>query len=287
MTRKQKKPPQAASGRGPARGDSRGKARTGDTVGRARARRAPKGLELFSDGLRSEAEQPAYETTGVVCISARVGSTALVSGLANCGLAREILEILNPRNRFKVLQAKYRATSLQQYVNAYHQDCMTTSKLVFKTGYPDFRYFVNRQTLPIVFPQARFVFMDRGDIVAQAYSLWKARKYAIWHRRAGQAAGEDVEIGVDDRDLAVILRSAMNLTKVKNNWLQFFLAEGIDPLVVSHEDLLRDPEKTIARTYEFLAGEPFTGSATSSFVRTSNEKDAALIEEIKARIKDL
>jgi LPS sulfotransferase NodH len=265
----------------PERGNSR-QADSGDGP----AQRPPKGLGLFPNGLRSPTEQPAYETAGVVCISARVGSTALVSGLANGGLAREILEIFNHRNRFKILQEKYGATSLQQYVNAYHEDCMTTSKVVFKTSFWDLRHFVRGPALATVFPQARFVFVDRRDIIAQAYSLWKASKYAIWHRRAGQAA-EDVEITVDDRDLQMILRSAVNLTRAKNAWLRFFLTEGIDPLMVSHEELLRHPEQTIARTYEFLVGGPFTGSATSSFVRTSNEKDAALLQEIKARIKDL
>lgn len=77
----------------------------------------------------------------MICITARVGSTALVSALASTGLAKEILEVFNSRFMLNELQNKYQAKSKQEFLNKYFKENMKTDKLIFKTNYGDFINF--------------------------------------------------------------------------------------------------------------------------------------------------
>ena len=76
--------------------------------------------------------------------------------------AKALPEIFNPRHSFLVLQQKYQAKSLQEYVNKHFAENMAGADVVFKTNYFDMFYFLREHGLRLLFPRVKFVYIHRA-----------------------------------------------------------------------------------------------------------------------------
>ncbi|HUS55516.1 MAG TPA: Stf0 family sulfotransferase [Thermohalobaculum sp.] len=238
-------------------------------------------------------EGPNYRAAVIFCITARVGSTALMSSFAKVIGATALPEIFNPRHPFLVLQQKYQAKSLQEYVNKHFAENMTGEDVVFKTNFFDMFYFLREHGLPVLFPRVKFIYIHRSDMVAQAYSLWKANKYQVWHSTTGESGAREggapePEIVVDPDDRVRILKNMTNLYRECGQWEHFFRRTRAEVTSVSYEEIDRDLPGVLRRVHQFAFGIALPAiEATTDNVRTSNAGDAENIKAVKDYIAGL
>ena len=225
----------------------------------------------------------SFDRTNLIAMTARVGSTAFVSGLESVGLfGRPIREIFNPRYAMRDLMARFRPRTLMDYLNAYMGEAEGRT-LVFKTNWIDFAPAIRAagRDFETFFPRTRIVYIERRDKVAQAYSLWKATEYNVWHRHNGTAYVNPIDQQVP---LEPIRRNLRNLTAEETAWRRFFEARGLEPLVVSFEDIAQDFERTVSQAYQHFSGTRPSSSPRSDLVRSSDQKDAEIVADLRSRL---
>jgi hypothetical protein len=202
--------------------------------------------------------------------------------------AKALPEIFNPRHPFLVLQQKYQAKSLQEYVNKHFAENMAGADVVFKTNYFDMFYFLREHGLRLLFPRVKFVYIHRADMVAQAYSLWKANKYQVWHSTMAEAGAPEPEIVVEPDDRARILKNMTNLYRECSQWEHYFRRTRAEVTSVSYEEIDRDLPGVLRRVHHFAFGTPLPTTETGTdYVRTSNARDADNIKAVKEYIAGL
>lgn len=110
-------------------------------------------------------------------------------------------------------------------------------------GQPHDRARLERAFGPLV-----FVHLTRGDRLAQAVSLIKARQTGLWHIAPDGTELERTAPPVAPRfDADEIARTAQALAAADRGWEAWFAAEGIAPLRLRYEDLAADPLAALAR----------------------------------------
>jgi LPS sulfotransferase NodH len=88
-----------------------------------------------------------------------------------------------------------------------------------------------------IFPQPRFVYLWRENVVAQAVSWSRAAQtgyYHHWDTAHGEAT-------FDPEQIDALVREAL---ENRAAWRRWFEAYGIEPLPVRFEDLVREKEAT-------------------------------------------
>lgn len=227
----------------------------------------------------------AYDRTAVISMTARVGSTAFVSALTSCGLSgRPIREIFNPRSSMKDLSEKFKPSSLVDYLNQYYGQ-ETSGVLAFKTNWIDFATVVNwtGNHFREIFPEVKFVHIERKDKVAQAYSLWKANEYNIWHREAGAKYESPV---VGQVPLGPIKNNLANLQAEETKWQQYFEMNEIVPHRVYFEDFSENLTDAVSGAFQYFTGEMPEKKPVSSLVRSSDERDTMVLFDLHSRLTD-
>ncbi|WP_137875927.1 Stf0 family sulfotransferase [Rhodococcus sp. Q] len=97
-----------------------------------------------------------------------------------------------------------------------------------------------------------FVHVFRGDVVAQAVSMWRAVQTQVWRDDATPPAPNDgAEYHADG--IAHLVRI---LREQDEQWRWWFEAEGLDHVDVSFDDLVRNPQATVAKVLIELGLDP-------------------------------
>lgn len=114
--------------------------------------------------------------------------------------------------------------------------------------YPDFAEsdigLLNR-----AFGRTRFVYLRRGDVVAQAVSLLRAEQTNVWFEteQVRQAPAQEPCFDFDEIDERVQLIEEHNRA-----WRQWFASAGIQPYRVRYEKLDAAPVRVICGVLDFL-----------------------------------
>jgi LPS sulfotransferase NodH len=249
--------------------------------------RLPLRQEFERDGYRFT-EGPNYRAAVIFCITARVGSTALMSAFAKAMGAKALPEIFNHRHPFIALQQSYQARSLQEYVNKYFAEHMSGDTVAFKTNFFDMFHFMRDEGLPLLFPRAKFIHVHRNDMAAQAYSLWKANKYQVWHAKKGSEDEPAPEVVVEPEDRVRILKIMTNLYHERSQWELLFRRTGAEVASVTFEEIDGDLQGALRRLHHFAFGKPLPEiDLSADYVRTSNAQDTENIAALKAYIAGL
>ena len=101
------------------------------------------------------------------------------------------------------------------------------------------------ELLAWAFPGLRYVRVTRRDKVRQAVSLWKAVQTQAW--RHGIAAAAEPSF-----DLRAIDHLVRQLQEHDAAWTGYFTGVGVEPLVVTYEDLAAAHEPAVRRVLEYL-----------------------------------
>lgn len=96
-----------------------------------------------------------------------------------------------------------------------------------------------------LFPNLRYVYLERQDIARQAVSLVIASQTKSWNTR------NEVE-GAPAYDFDAIYQVRSDLLKRAERWRAFFEENGIEPLRLAYEQVAADYEGALASVLDFL-----------------------------------
>ena len=99
-----------------------------------------------------------------------------------------------------------------------------------------------------LFPNAKWIFVEREDIFAQAISMWRAKTSGRWHIYDTNTTPEPAI----DYDFEAIDDCLWELSLHNRLWRDFFALSGIVPFTVNYEELLADVPATLSRLLDFL-----------------------------------
>lgn len=103
------------------------------------------------------------------------------------------------------------------------------------------------QLLRRTFPDLRFVFIRRADTVAQAVSFARAHLTQEWYRPAGSEPRPE-----PDYDYDLIDGFVRQVDDHNTAWQRWFEDHGVEPFVVTYEDLVADPDGVTRQVLAFL-----------------------------------
>lgn len=133
--------------------------------------------------------------------------------------------------------------------------------------------------LSAAFGRARFVYLRRGDAVAQAVSLLRAEQTGVWFETADARQEPAGEPGFDFGQVRDLVRLAEDHNAA---WEQWFAAEGIQPYPVLYEELAADPVRTASGVLGFLGLDlPAGREITVRHKRLADELNAQWIESYR------
>ncbi|MGJ8585501.1 MAG: Stf0 family sulfotransferase [Marinosulfonomonas sp.] len=102
-----------------------------------------------------------------------------------------------------------------------------------------------------------FIYLSRQDKLGQAISLTKANQTGLWHKSVD---GSELERTAPHQDPVYdgdeITRQLDRLTKLDQDWRDWFAAENIAPLAISYEDLSAAPTKVLTQIFSQLGLPP-------------------------------
>jgi LPS sulfotransferase NodH len=199
-----------------------------------------------------EAPLPQYPTSPTssyfICSGQRSGTWLLSGLLDSTGVAGHPHEYFEAgteepnRRRWRV------GPGFAEYLAAVFSVGMTNNGVfALSVMWPSFASLLKRLAGPIerFFPQPRYVFLWREDVVAQAVSWARAAQtgyYHHWDTPAGEARFDFDQID------ALVREASANAA----SWRRWFTENEIEPFSVRFEDLVTNKEGTTRSVLRFL-----------------------------------
>ncbi len=167
----------------------------------------------------------------IFAISARVGSTGLLS-LLSCKFGFSfIFEIFNPRGVADAIARDNNLPTFEAYLR--HIDrTMIGDILAFKVSWNDFEFLDQSDAFRAIFPNVKFIYLDRVDLEAQAMSLYIASTTQVWHVPLDANKQEQPDLKYDRYRIDGLLR---HLQATKMSWMKFFGRNKMVPLTLYYE----------------------------------------------------
>jgi LPS sulfotransferase NodH len=135
--------------------------------------------------------------------------------------------------------------------------------------------------LTAAFGRARFVYLRRGDVVAQAVSLLRAEQTSVWFETVDEQQEPAGEPAFDFGQLRELVRQIEDDNAA---WEAWFAAEGIQPYLVLYEELDADPVRVASGVLGFLGLDlPAGREITVRHKRLADELNARWIESYRLR----
>lgn len=97
------------------------------------------------------------------------------------------------------------------------------------------------------FGRLKFIYLYREDVLAQAISLYRAEQTGYWHSPEGQLPPQQPRFGFEAIHSLVEMLDQHNLA-----WEGWFKKVGVEPSVVSYENLAADPRGVTKEILRFL-----------------------------------
>jgi LPS sulfotransferase NodH len=233
--------------------------------------------------LKQDSEALAYSETYALAMTARVGSTALLTWLQAAGLSNNrIHELFNNRGSIDALTQDSTPKSLCEYLNKY-STLSGFNRLAFKTGWWDMAPLLNMIGWEVEewFPSAKWVYLERRDKLAQAYSLWKMAKYKVSHRKHDEPYRSPVSsnIPIDS------IRERIQLIEMEDEcWQRFFEDKNIDVHHIYYEDFRDEPKTTLREVYFAYTNDYPDDNVECPLTMTTDETDLKNLDFLRSRI---
>jgi LPS sulfotransferase NodH len=133
--------------------------------------------------------------------------------------------------------------------------------------------------LRAAFGRTRFVYLRRGDVVAQAVSLLRAEQTGVWFETARDRREPEGKPGFDFGQI----RERVRLIEDHNAaWGGWFASAGVQPCLVQYEDLDADPVRVARGVLGFLGLDLAAGREIAvRHRRLADEVNARWIEDYR------
>lgn len=134
------------------------------------------------------------------------------------------------------------------------------------------------------FGRTRYIHLTRQDKVAQAVSLIRAEQSGLWHRNAD---GSELERTAPPEalhyDHDAIADQVAEFERFDAEWTAWFADQNITPLVITYDDLSRDPGVELKRALTHL-GLPQSHAApvTPAVAKLADDTNRAWIERYRS-----
>lgn len=206
--------------------------------------------------LRHRIEEAGVRVSLFVCATPRTGSNFLDGLLAGTGLVAEPAEDFGETFETQLLPAVGRA-GFGDYLVSCVRRAGETGVFSMKLHLHQRDLFLHLlgllrgahglsdgKLIAAVFPDPRFVWLRRQDVVAQGVSWWRAKGSGVWiHGKRG-----DTKRTFDFDGIDAAVRRAREQAE---EWQRWFAANEIEPLEVVYEQLVADPVGIVGAILSF------------------------------------
>jgi trehalose 2-sulfotransferase len=218
-------------------------------------------------------------TTYFVCGSPRAGASLLAGLLKTTGVAGRPEEYFW-RDDMPTWSARWNVSTFGQYLAAalregttpngvfgakvmwgYLTDFLGRLRVLAGHAEPSDRLLIER-----FFPDCRFVWIWREDVVAQGVSWARAVQTNVWYDHVGQQPTREPVFDFEQIDSLV--RAASAHTQA---WQDWFAANAVEPFAVRFEDLVLDKAGITRQILHFLGLEPADGLAIAEQTRRQGD----------------
>lgn len=111
----------------------------------------------------------------------------------------------------------------------------------------------DRTRIEAAFGRTHFIHLTRQDKLAQAVSYIRAQQSGLWHRHADGSELERLSAETDPvYDAAAIAAQIAEFEAFEQVWSNWFDCNGIDPLLLTYEDLAASPSQVLRQVLAFL-----------------------------------
>ena len=184
-----------------------------------------------------------------ICYVNRVGTTFLSECLSQTrifGLPQEYLNTEEGANSVERISKRFGVNSFADYLSHLaRKRQLGTGVFGTKIGCLQLAYITKKYDINSIFPNAKFIFVTRQDVVLQAISWFVAVKTASW------ASFDKARNNVDyDRD--EIIRFVNLITDQSAKFENYFALNGISPLRISYEEINADIRVVVHRVKDYL-----------------------------------
>ena len=209
----------------------------------------------------------------IICTNPRSGSWLLAEGLQSTRVAG------NPREWFEQMQEREASEdwniplpNLQTGYEKYLQNVIkagTTGNGIFGMKCMGYQFETMaaklavvegcsglplKEIVPKAFPNVRYIWLRRKDLVRQAISYYRAVQTNVWWKIDGLAGHPKVPANPPQPvydPTAIELHERM-LEEKDRNWQRYFKECGQEPLTLYYEDLAGHYEQNVIRALEYL-----------------------------------
>ncbi|CAD5946489.1 Stf0 family sulfotransferase [Planktothrix agardhii] len=189
----------------------------------------------------------------IICFTERCGSTMLCSLIKETNLLGMPDEYINPRGVVQTYLKKYPAKDVFQYFDLLRRNQVTNDIFGMKTCFYDLNFLLERGIVGELLSPVKFIYMTRHNVIQQAISSYRARKSNIWHLYKNRSISS--EQPVIEYDELAILSHVESRLKERLQWENFFTLYSVNPLRITYEDVLENPQKVLQKIANFVIGE--------------------------------
>lgn len=219
----------------------------------------------------------------IVCFTNRCGSTYLISLLMQYGIASEPNEYMNFEyfNGDEVVKIcrNNEIKTFDSYIEHVFSNYSKDGRLITKLSVDQLVMFSKKGYLKKYFGNAKFLFIERRDLISQSVSLSIAMQSGLWTSKHEAVNKKELNF-----DLVALRNYCKQIANSNAYFKLFFELHDIDTINVVYEELLKD-EDSFRRSLEEFLGVKFK-------VREKNElklkKQGTEINEIwKKQIRNM
>jgi len=211
-----------------------------------------------------------------ICFTNRCGSNYLAQAISSDGRLAQPGENINFNTVVNI--SKDRGfSSFKEYFLWLVSSLKRESNFFGCKVSPDQLFFLYKQGLFELFkPKPKFIHMKRKDVIGQAVSLFIANKTKRW---TSIQDGENFVVEYNPSELISIVKSIHYQNSIFESLFDLF---GINPLVISYEDFIRNPNESIQLIGDFLNIKDLKYvSENVTYTKQSNEKNDELCYRLR------
>jgi LPS sulfotransferase NodH len=186
----------------------------------------------------------------VIASSYRCGSVYLSSKLWQTGLLGAPMTYLGSRHALHPLMRRFKTLTPAAYVAALIAHRSSRNRVFgMKEHFINFEGFIKEYPpfLEVMAPMT-FIYISRGDKVAQAVSMAKALQTGQWTSRVAEAGAA----GPVQYDSALIANCIKEIAQQDAGWKRWFEANNITPFELTYEGLTADMDRTVRNVVQLL-----------------------------------
>jgi LPS sulfotransferase NodH len=191
-------------------------------------------------------QQP--ETVLVIAFSNRSGSNLLAESLAASGLVNRAGESFNFDRVIDTCE-RVGLNDLAGYLAHLSPSIDDPPSLAVKLSWDQLFFLTSVGVIPHYWPNVRFAWIMRDDLMAQALSHLVAERTGCWSGAYPELALSEILAESTPEDL---VRKLEEITFAHRQFTNYFAVHDIEPVIVDYDDLVTDPEAEARRVLDRL-----------------------------------